>query len=82
MTLLSCSLQGLLPIPNANKYTQQAIYRKKLGSEIKTDIKKLSESKQIVGQKSWILSHLGTWSMQWRGKRQCCIAACIMNAAA
>ena len=45
-------------------------------------LKKLSESKQIVGQKSWILRHLGNIAMQWRGKRQCCIAACIMNAAA
>ena len=41
MTLLSCSSQGLLPIPNANKYTQQTIYRKKLGSEIKTDIEEI-----------------------------------------
>ena len=41
MTLLSCSSQGLLPIPNANKYTQQAFHRKRLGSEIKTDIKEI-----------------------------------------
>ena len=41
MTLLSCSSQGLLPIPNANKYTQQATYIKRLGSEIKKDIKEI-----------------------------------------